>query len=147
MLLKCYSKLGLNVSVIRPRTILGYGRLGIFSILFDWVRRGINIPVLGGGENRYQFVHANDLSTACILSSKKEGYNVYNIGASEFGTMRELLYDLIIHSESKSEIVEVPLFFAEKIMEFTSFLGISCHCFIIQNKLMPSIFWRFYEFK
>ena len=120
-----YSKLGLNISVIRPRTILGHGRLGIFSILFDWVKRGINLPVLGYGENRYQFIHVKDLSNACILSSNKEGYNVYNIGASKFGTMRELLRDLIIHSESKSEIVQVPLFFAEKIMELTSLLGLS----------------------
>ena len=38
-----YSKLGLSVSIIRPRTIIGHGRLGIFSILFSWIRQGVNI--------------------------------------------------------------------------------------------------------
>src|SRR6185295_9251599 len=31
---------GLDVTIIRPRTILGHGRLGIFGILFEWVADG-----------------------------------------------------------------------------------------------------------
>ncbi|MCH1612703.1 MAG: NAD(P)-dependent oxidoreductase, partial [Flavobacteriales bacterium] len=46
---------------IRPRTILGPERLGIFQILFEWIYQNQNIPVLNGGENIYQFVHAKDL--------------------------------------------------------------------------------------
>jgi len=57
---------GLDVTIVRPRTILGHGRLGIFQILFEWVRSGYNVPVLGRGDNRYQFVHADDLAEACI---------------------------------------------------------------------------------
>ena len=37
-LLSTYSK-DININIIRPRTILGHGRLGIFQILFDWVKR------------------------------------------------------------------------------------------------------------
>jgi nucleoside-diphosphate-sugar epimerase len=33
---------GLDVTIIRPRTILGHGRLGIFQILFEWIREGWN---------------------------------------------------------------------------------------------------------
>ena len=40
-----YSKKGLKSSIIRPRTILGNSRLGIFQILFEWVYKGKNIPV------------------------------------------------------------------------------------------------------
>ena len=40
---------GLDVTIIRPRTILGHGRLGIFGILFDWVADGADIFVLGDG--------------------------------------------------------------------------------------------------
>ncbi len=32
---------GLDVSIVRPRTILGHGRLGIFGILFDWIADGV----------------------------------------------------------------------------------------------------------
>ena len=56
-LCKLYVEKGLDISIIRPRTILGHGRLGIFQLLFEWIRLGRNIPVLGSGDNLYQFVH------------------------------------------------------------------------------------------
>src|SRR5215475_14611127 len=52
-----YVRNGLDVSILRPRTILGHGRLGIFQILFEWIYQGKNIPVLNDGKNTYQFVH------------------------------------------------------------------------------------------
>ena len=57
---------GLDVSIVRPRTILGHGRLGIFGILFDWIADGAHPFVLGDGSNRYQFVHADDLASLCL---------------------------------------------------------------------------------
>ena len=62
---------GLDVTIVRPRTILGHGRLGIFGILFDWVADGADIFVLGDGYNRYQFVHADDLAEVCILRRRR----------------------------------------------------------------------------
>ena len=120
-----YFKKGLNITLIRPRTILGDGRLGIFSILFKWVKEGINIPVLGDGKNRYQFVHAQDLAGACILAAQEDKNEIYNIGALKFGTMRELLEDLIKHAKSSSKIVSVPPQLAMFCMKLTSLLRLS----------------------
>ena len=39
---------------------------GIMAILFEFVADGAPVFVLGGGDNRYQFVHANDLADACL---------------------------------------------------------------------------------
>ena len=64
---------GLDVSIVRPRTILGHGRLGIFAILFDWIADGADPFVLGDGSNRYQFVHADDLAAACVLAGEHAG--------------------------------------------------------------------------
>ena len=61
---------GLDVTIVRPRTILGHGRLGIFGILFDWIADGADPFVLGDGSNRYQFVHADDLADACMLAAR-----------------------------------------------------------------------------
>ena len=55
--------------IVRPRTILGHGRLGIFGILFDWIADGADVFVLGDGSNRYQFVHADDLAEVCLLAA------------------------------------------------------------------------------
>ena len=59
---------GLDVTIVRPRTILGHGRLGIFGMLFDWIADGADPFVLGDGANRYQFVHADDLASVCLLA-------------------------------------------------------------------------------
>src|SRR5918997_845719 len=38
---------GLDVTIVRPRTILGHGRLGIMAILFEFVAEGAPVYVLG----------------------------------------------------------------------------------------------------
>src|SRR5919198_1059326 len=45
---------GLEIVILRPKTFLGPERLGVFEILFDWIREGRRIPILGDGSNRYQ---------------------------------------------------------------------------------------------
>jgi len=120
-----FASAGLDVTIIRPRTILGHGRLGIFQILFEWVREGVNIPVLGTGENKYQFVHAHDLAEACILASRRPGPAVYNCGAERFGTMREGLEALCRHAGTGSRVRSVPMGPAVCLMRVTSALGLS----------------------
>jgi len=99
---------GLDISIIRPRTILGHGRLGIFQLLFDWIAEGRNAYVLGTGDNVYQFVHAEDLAEASILSAEREGFAVYNIGGREPCTMRQSLEGLTRHAETGSRVKSLP---------------------------------------
>lgn len=99
---------GLDVSIVRPRTILGHGRLGLMAVLFELVAEGAPVFVFDGGHNRYQLVHAEDLASACLLASEHEGAASYNIGASEFGTMRETLSALCEHAATGSRVRSVP---------------------------------------
>jgi len=116
---------GLDVTIVRPRTIMGHGRLGIMQILFEWIREGRNVPVLGRGENLYQFVHADDLAEACLLAAERPGPAVYNIGAAEFCSMRETLEGLIAHAGTGSRVVSLPMGATAALMKLTSALGIS----------------------
>ena len=116
---------GVNLAIIRPRTILGTGRLGIFQILFEWIYQGKNIPVLGKGDNLYQFVHALDLASACIAAGEKKINGIYNIGAKEFCSMREALEGVIKHANTKSKVVGVNKSLAKACMNITSSLGLS----------------------
>ena len=120
-----YADQGLDVSIIRPRTIMGHGRLGIMQILFDWIREGRNVPVFDGGNNRYQFVHADDLAAACILAADRPGPRAYNIGADKFGTMRETLEALVLHAATGSTVKSVPSAPAIAAMKLTSAVGLS----------------------
>ena len=121
-----YINQGLNINIIRPRTILGHGRLGIFQILFEWIRSGNNIPVLGNGDNIYQFVHADDLANAIILSSNpKVKPGIYNCGADRFGTMRDTLEKLCEYAGTGSKVKSLPFKATVFGMKVSSFLGIS----------------------
>jgi nucleoside-diphosphate-sugar epimerase len=120
-----YSKTGLEVTIIRPRTIMGHGRLGIFQILFEWIREGYNVPVFDGGLNIYQFVHADDLAEACILAAGRTGATTYNCGAAKFGTMREALEHLCAHAKTGSKVRSLPMDPAVALMKLTSALGLS----------------------
>jgi len=120
-----YAKEGVDVTIIRPRTIMGHGRLGIMQILFEWVREGRNIPVLGRGDNLYQFVHADDLASACLAAAERPGTATYNVGAEKFGTMRETLEALCRHAGTGSRVVSVPASPAVAAMKVTSRLGVS----------------------
>lgn len=120
-----YAANGLDVSIIRPRTILGFGRLGIFQILFEWIREGSNVPVLGSGDNVYQFVHADDLAAACLLAGERPGADDFNCGAAEFGTMRAVLEHLCAHAGTGSKVRSVPMRAAIAGMNVTSAIGLS----------------------
>ena len=120
-----YTRTGLDVTIIRPRTIMGHGRLGIFQILFEWIREGYNVPVFGRGDNIYQFVHADDLAEACMLAAARPGSTTYNCGAASFGTMRDALEHLCAHAKTGSQVRGVPMKPAVALMNLTSALGLS----------------------
>lgn len=120
-----YQQKGLNISIIRPRTILGHGRLGIFQILFEWIYQGYNIPVLDQGNNIYQFIHADDLAQACVLAANHPTSGIYNCGTNNFGTMREVLENLCQFAKTGSQVKNIPMKPAILAMKLTSILGLS----------------------
>ena len=114
---------GLDVTIIRPRTILGHGRLGIMAVLFEFVADGAPVYVLGRGENRYQFVHASDLADACLRAAAREGPSVHNVGATEFGTMRQTLQALVDHAGTGSRVRSLPVKPAAAAMSMLAAVG------------------------
>jgi nucleoside-diphosphate-sugar epimerase len=120
-----YAARGLDVSIVRPRTIMGHGRLGIFQILFEWIYQGANVPVLNNGTNVYQFVHADDLAEAIVLASQRPGSESYNCGAAKFGTMREVLENLCRVAGTGSKVKSLPMGPMVAAMEISSKAGLS----------------------
>lgn len=119
---------GLDVTILRPKTFVGTGRLGVFEILFDWIHDGKKIPVIGNGKNRYQLLDVDDLVGAvylfCIKNDK--AYNgAFNIGAKNFKTVGEDLGELFKFAKSGSQILPTPPFFVKKALWFFDKIGIS----------------------
>ncbi len=111
--------------MVRPRTVLGHGRLGIFQILFEWVRQSRPIYMLGHGNNRYQFVHADDLAEVCLRAADRPGSGTFLAGTDRFGTMRELLEGLVRHAGTQSPVRALPFRPTQLLMAATSKLGLS----------------------
>jgi nucleoside-diphosphate-sugar epimerase len=116
---------GLDVTIVRPRTILGHGRLGIFGILFDWIADGADVFVLGKGDNRYQFVHADDLAEVCLRAATMPGLAVFNAGTDRFGTMRESLESLCTHAATGSRVRSLPARPASALMHAAAALHVA----------------------
>jgi len=101
-------KAGLPLVIIRPRTILGEGRLGIFQILFEWIRENRNVYVIGSGDILFQFIHAHDLMDAYMLVLESGSSGSFNVGTDRFNTLRGDLTSLIEHAGSRSKVKSLP---------------------------------------
>ena len=120
-----FSETGLPLIVIRPRTIIGIGRLGIFQILFDWIGEGRRIYIIGPGDNLFQFVHPRDLIDFYMLALASQKPGDYNVGTDRFSTLREDLQALIEHAGSASRIVGLPIGASMLLLQLFDKLGIS----------------------
>jgi nucleoside-diphosphate-sugar epimerase len=113
----------INVSIVRPRTILGSARLGIFGILFRWISLGINIPILGSGAGSYQYVHVEDLVQGIIKASFATGFNQYNLGCVKYKSFKEEIQDLCDYSKSGSRVFSLSSVVYRPIVSTVSKLG------------------------
>jgi nucleoside-diphosphate-sugar epimerase len=122
-----FARRGLDVVIVRPKTFIGPERLGVFEILFDWIRDGRRIYVLGDGSNRYQLLAVEDLVDALLLASAAEGVagEAINVGAKEFGTVRSDLQALIDHAGSSSRLTPIPVRPAEVTLRALELLRVS----------------------
>jgi nucleoside-diphosphate-sugar epimerase len=102
---------GMCLSIIRPKTFLGPGRMGLFSMLFEWAEDGHHFPVLGRGDARIQMLSVDDLVAAIVTvlhAPEAEASDTYNIGASEFGTLREEFQAVLDAAGHGKRVVSLP---------------------------------------
>ena len=97
-----------SCSIIRPRPVVGKGRLGIFEILFDWVTDNKKIPIIGTGNNKFQFAHIDDLVDVSIETAENKISGVFNIGTDKYKTLKEDLNESFEIIGSKSKVLPIP---------------------------------------
>lgn len=111
--------------VIRPRTILAPSRLGIFQILFEWIKDGRNVYVIGDGRVPFQFVHASDLMDAYFIALDRQQPGTYNVGTDRFGTLREALEHLVGYAGSASAVKALPIGLTINTLRLLDLAGLS----------------------
>ncbi len=102
---------GMNVTIFRPRLIIGPGRLGILEKLFKLVDANLPVPMIGSGKNPYQFISVFDCAEIARLAWEKGVPNeAYNLGSLNPPSVRDLLGGLIKSAGSKSFLLPTPAF-------------------------------------
>ena len=102
---------GMVVPILRPKSFVGPERLGVFALLYDWAKDGHGFPMIGSGNNRYQFLDVEDLCQAIYLCATGEDAVVNdtsNVGAKEFTTMREDYQAVLDVAGFGKKIVPLP---------------------------------------
>lgn len=98
----------IDIAIFRCPVIAGVGRLGLQAILFEFISENKNVYVLGDGSNKYQFVDVGDVVIALERGSNIAGFEIYNLGADQVLTLRELYKKVIDFAGSTSKIVSLP---------------------------------------
>lgn len=123
-----YRKKGMCIPILRPKSFIGPERLGIFSILYDWANSGKNFPVLGRGDNLFQLLDVYDLSAAiyaCMTKDKNTVNDTFNLGAKEFGTIREDFQAVLDYAGHNKKIISFPIKPALIILSLLHYLKLS----------------------
>jgi nucleoside-diphosphate-sugar epimerase len=114
---------GLCVPIIRPKSFIGPERLGVFAMLYDWAHTGHNFPVLGSGNNLYQYLDVEDLCQAiylCCTLTENVVNDTFNIGAKVYGTVKQdfqAVLDAAGHGKRILPFPAAPLVWALRVLE------------------------------
>ncbi|OGT58806.1 MAG: hypothetical protein A3F14_04255 [Gammaproteobacteria bacterium RIFCSPHIGHO2_12_FULL_43_28] len=115
----------LNSVILRPPTIIGEGRLGILSIVFDFIKENRKLWLVGSGENRYQFIYSHDLINACKKAAHYPTTAVFNIGSDAVPSLNQLFQRLITHAKSQTKIRHLPTAWTVPAMKLAFKLNLS----------------------
>ena len=103
---------GLDVTILRPMSLFGPRMTGVFIMLFEWVRTGRPVFLLGRGSNRVQTASAWDVADAAIRAaeSRETRGGIFNLGAEpeSVPTVLEMVEALIDQAGTGSAVVRIP---------------------------------------
>ncbi len=115
----------LDIVTIRCPTIIDEGRLGLLAILFEFIEDGKRVWVVGDGSNRYQFIYAQDLADACLLSLDYQGSNLFHIGSDDVTSLRQVYEAVIRAAGTTARVAELPKAPTLAAMKLAHKLGVS----------------------
>ena len=123
-----FRKKGLCVPILRPKSFIGPERLGVFAMFYEWARDGHSFPILGKGNNPYQYLDVEDLCDVIWLTATLPDETVndtFNIGAKIFGTPRTDFQAVLDRAGKGRKVVSLPEAPAIWTLRFLEMLNLS----------------------
>ena len=123
-----YRARGMCIPILRPKSFVGPERLGVFAMLYDWAKDDKNFPILGRGNNPYQYLDVEDLCDAiwlCATLPRDTVNDTFNIGAKEFGTPKTDFQAVLDYAGCGKRVIPIPEGPAIAILRILERLGLS----------------------
>lgn len=125
-----YRDEGMNITIFRPRMIMGPGRLGILKKLFTLADKNLPLPMIGDGSNSYQMISVFDCVSAILLAMQYLDKNgsfpnkEYNLGSNNPPTVIDLLSSFAKEIGSKSKPLKTPALLVKFVLKVLGFIGL-----------------------
>ena len=98
----------ITYSIIRPRTVVGNERLGIFGLLFSFFQENIPVFILGSGKNTLQLIDKDELTEVIYRLLNQNIGGIYNLGNNDKTNIFNTFQNFKIKINSKSSIIKLP---------------------------------------
>lgn len=116
---------GMDITIFRPRLIIGPGRLGILEKLFKLIDWNLPVPMIGSGRNPYQFISVFDCAEAARAAFNAGLPNeAYNLGSLNPPSVRQLLRSLIHYAGSSSFLLPTPAWAVKRTLDFLDLINL-----------------------
>ena len=122
---ECRTK-GMNITIFRPRMIMGPGRAGILLKLFKLIDFNLPVPTVGNGHNHYQMISVFDCVSAVLCAIEKGIPNKeYNLGSENAPDVRVLLQNTIRQAGKHSFVIPTPGKLVKATLRFLDNIGLT----------------------
>lgn len=118
-------KLNPKAIILRPRLIVGPGRVGTIKLISRFVSANLPIPFIGTGDNKYQMISVFDLWSAIEKCFISDIYGIYNLGSDQPPTLNELFPKVLKNLTKSNKIVKLPRRITEHLLLFLDYLNLS----------------------
>ena len=121
-----YRTKGINITIFRPRMIMGPGRAGILLKLFKLIDLNLPVPTVGNGHNHYQMISVFDCVSAVLCAIDKGIPNKeYNLGSENAPDVRSLLQNTIRQAGKHSFVLPTPGKLVKAVLRLLDDIGLT----------------------
>lgn len=121
-----YRAKGMNITIFRPRMIMGPGRAGILLKLFKLIDQNLPVPTVGNGHNHYQMIPVFDCVSAVLCAIDKDIPNKeYNLGSENAPNVRSLLQNTIRQAGKHSFVLPTPGRLVKAVLRLLDDIGLT----------------------
>lgn len=115
----------IQIIIFRCPTIIDAGRMGLLAILFEFIKEGRKVYVVGKGDNQYQFIYAQDLANAIFMSLSYNKSNIFNIGSDNVKSLYDVFAYVIKKAGTGARMASLPKSLTLNMMKLAYLLGLS----------------------